>query len=85
MSSTTTQQAPPPPPAPTAVREAVGRPLRRLRSGELGAWPVIIGLIVIWIVFQTINDRFLTSQNLSNLALQIAGIGTISIGVVLVL
>jgi D-xylose transport system permease protein len=57
----------------------------RIRSGELGAWPVIIGLIVIWIVFQTLNDRFLTPQNLSNLTLQIAATGTISVGVVLVL
>jgi D-xylose transport system permease protein len=57
----------------------------RIRSGELGPWPVIIGLIIIWLVFQTLNDNFLTAQNLSNLTLQIAGIGTISIGVVLVL
>ncbi|HZM76960.1 MAG TPA: hypothetical protein VFC19_14590 [Candidatus Limnocylindrales bacterium] len=59
--------------------------LRRIRQGELGAWPVIIGLIVIWIVFQSLNDRFLTPQNLSNLTLQIAATGTISVGVVLVL
>ncbi|MFC6023348.1 sugar ABC transporter permease [Plantactinospora solaniradicis] len=58
---------------------------RRLRTGELGAWPVIIGLIVIWAVFQSLNDAFLTPQNLSNLALQIAATGTISVGVVLVL
>jgi D-xylose transport system permease protein len=58
---------------------------QRIRAGELGPWPVIIGVIVIWVVFQTINNNFLTAQNLSNLALQIAGIGTISIGVVLVL
>ncbi|HET6213483.1 MAG TPA: sugar ABC transporter permease [Micromonosporaceae bacterium] len=58
---------------------------RRVRSGELGAWPVIIGLIVIWIVFQSLNDRFLTPQNLSNLTLQIAATGTISVGIVLVL
>jgi len=57
----------------------------RLRSGELGAWPVIIGLVVIWVVFQSLNDRFLTPQNLSNLTLQIAATGTISVGIVLVL
>ena len=59
-------------------------PLKNLRSGELGAWPVIIGLLVIWAVFQLLNDRFLTPQNLSNLALQVAALGTISIGIVLV-
>lgn len=58
---------------------------RRLRTGELGAWPVIIGLIVIWVVFQSLNDRFLSPQNLSNLTLQIVATGTISVGVVLVL
>jgi D-xylose transport system permease protein len=63
----------------------LGTVRRRIRGGELGAWPVVIGLIVIWIVFQSLNDRFLTPQNLSNLSLQIAATGTISVGVVLVL
>jgi D-xylose transport system permease protein len=67
------------------TRSPLGAIQQRLRTGELGAWPVIIGLIVIWIVFQSLNSRFLTAQNLSNLTLQIAGVGTISIGVVLVL
>jgi len=58
---------------------------RRVRTGELGAWPVIIGLVIIWVIFQSLNDRFLTPQNLSNLALQIAATGTISVGIVLVL
>jgi D-xylose transport system permease protein len=58
---------------------------RRLRSGELGSWPVAIGLAVIWIVFQTLNASFLTPQNLYNLTLQIAATGAISVGIVLVL
>jgi D-xylose transport system permease protein len=58
---------------------------RRLRTGELGSWPVVIGLAVIWLVFQSLNENFLTPQNLSNLALQIAATGAISVGVVLVL
>lgn len=58
---------------------------RRVRGGELGAWPVLIGLVVIWIVFQALSDRFLTPQNLSNLALQITAVGMISVGIVLVL
>jgi D-xylose transport system permease protein len=40
---------------------------------------------VIWTIFQIANDRFLSAINLSNLALQIAAVATISIGVVLVL
>jgi D-xylose transport system permease protein len=59
--------------------------VRRLRGGELGSLPVVLGLAVIWIIFQSLNDRFLTPQNLSNLTLQIASTGLISVGVVLVL
>ncbi|MGH3715293.1 MAG: sugar ABC transporter permease [Micromonosporaceae bacterium] len=69
------------PEGPVSVR-AIGR---RLRSGELGSWPVVVGLAVIWVVFQSLNDNFLTSQNLYNLALQITATGAISIGVVMVL
>ena len=59
--------------------------LRRIRSGDLGMMPVIIGLIIIWIVFYTQNSRFLSSRNLVELSLDSATIGMISIGVVLVL
>ncbi len=46
---------------------------------------VLIGLAVIWTIFQIQNDRFLSAVNLTNLLLQIAAVGMISIGVVLVL
>jgi D-xylose transport system permease protein len=46
---------------------------------------VLIVLAIVWIVFAIAHDRFLTAVNLTNLALQIAAVGTISIGVVLVL
>jgi ABC-type xylose transport system permease subunit len=57
----------------------------RLRSGDLGSLPVVVGLIVIWAVFQSQNDAFLSSRNLVNLALQSAATGTIALGIVLVL
>jgi D-xylose transport system permease protein len=59
--------------------------LRRLAQGELGSLRVLIVLAIVWIVFAVAHDRFLTAVNLTNLALQIAAVGTISIGVVLVL
>lgn len=59
--------------------------LSRLRSGDLGSLPVVIGLIVIWAVFQSQNDAFLSPRNLVNLALQSAATGTIALGIVLVL
>jgi ABC-type xylose transport system permease subunit len=57
----------------------------QLRSGELGALPVIVGLVVIVIVFQSLNSVFLSSGNLVNLAQSIPSTGIIAIGVVLVL
>ena len=59
--------------------------LTRLRGGDLGPLPVVIGLIVIWAVFQAQNDAFLSSRNLVNLTLQCAATGTIALGIVLVL
>jgi ABC-type xylose transport system permease subunit len=57
----------------------------RLQAGELGSLPVIIGLVVIWGVLQVANGNFLSSRNLVNLTLQSAAVGTIAIGIVLVL
>lgn len=59
--------------------------LSRVRKGNLGSLPVIVGLAIIWVVFQLLNPFFLSSANLVNLALECAAIGTIAIGVVLVL
>lgn len=59
--------------------------INKLKSGDLGMVPVIVGLIVIWVVFQTQNSRFLSSRNLVQLSLDSATIGMISIGVVLIL
>ncbi len=56
-----------------------------LRSGELGALPIILGLLVIAVIFQSLNSNFLTDRNLVNLVVQMAGITTIAIGVVFVL
>ncbi|HEY5223841.1 MAG TPA: hypothetical protein VIJ18_12445 [Microbacteriaceae bacterium] len=57
----------------------------RIRNGDIGSLPVIIGLILIAAVFQTLNPLFLSSINLVNLMLDSAAIGTIAVGVVLVL
>lgn len=58
---------------------------RKLSQGELGSLPIIVGLAVIWIIFYTSNPRFLSPVNLTNLMLQISAMGTISVGLVLVL
>jgi D-xylose transport system permease protein len=58
---------------------------RRLARADLGQAPTIIGLLIIWGVFQSQNQNFLTSLNLTNLLLQIAAMGTIAVGITLVL
>ncbi len=75
------------PPIEAEVRERIspGAMLRRLARGELGSVRVLLGIAIIWTIFQVANDRFLSAVNLSNLTLQIAAVATISIGVVLVL
>jgi D-xylose transport system permease protein len=71
-------------PAPKAA-SPVTNFLRRIALGEFPSIRVIVGIAVIWTIFQLSNDRFLSSVNLSNLVLQITAVATISIGVVLVL
>jgi D-xylose transport system permease protein len=56
-----------------------------VRSGQLGSLPIIIGLVIIAIVFQSQNDRFLTASNFVNLIVQSAAFATIAMGIVFVL
>ncbi len=59
--------------------------LSRVRSGDLGSLPVVVGLVLIWAIFQALNPAFLSAGNLVNLTLQSAAVGTIAVGIVLVL
>ena len=68
-----------------SVSEYVRNYGMKLRSGDLGSLPMILGLIVIAIIFQSLNQNYLTPRNFVNLILQMAGITTIAIGVVYVL
>jgi D-xylose transport system permease protein len=75
-----------PPPAPAApARDSVGAYARRwltdVKSGDLGTLPIVVGLVVIAIVFQTQNDRFLTASNFVNLIVQTAPYAVIAMGV----
>jgi D-xylose transport system permease protein len=57
----------------------------RLRQGELGSLPAIVGLLAIWTYFEAKEPTYLSARNLSNLVLQIGVTGTLAVGVVLVL
>jgi D-xylose transport system permease protein len=62
-----------------------GQAMRRLVQGDLSSVRVVLGLVLIAIIFQVQEPRFLSAQNLTNLMLQITTIGLISVGVVYVL
>jgi len=59
--------------------------MRRLAQGDIGSLPVLLGLVLIALIFQFANRNFLTPLNLTNLMVQISAVGTISVGIVLVL
>ncbi|WP_321943392.1 sugar ABC transporter permease [Paraburkholderia tropica] len=57
----------------------------RIRSGDLGSLPVIVGLVIIWTVFTSLNPVFLSADNLVNLLFDCSTVGVISLGIVCVL
>jgi D-xylose transport system permease protein len=61
------------------------RALTRIRSGELGSWPVIIALALIVLVFSQTAQNFFTPGNFTNIITQMAGTCLLAYGVVFVL
>jgi D-xylose transport system permease protein len=57
----------------------------RLRSGEPGALPSVLGLIVLAVIFSQVSNRFLSRNNIGNLPGQGAYIAIIALGLVFVL
>jgi D-xylose transport system permease protein len=68
--------------APEVLAESLGEYfriwLRRVRSGESGALPVIIGLIALGAYFQISQPAFLSATNIANLMAQAGWIITIA-------
>jgi D-xylose transport system permease protein len=78
--------AAPPPATPEAPSSnTIGAYAQRwwtdVKSGELGSLPIVVGLVIIAIVFQIQNDRFLTASNFVNLIVQTAPYAVIAMGV----
>ncbi len=69
----------------TGIGGAIRSFADRVRSGELGALPVVVGLAIIWTVFQSLNSVFLSSNNLVNLLFDSSTVGVISLGIVCIL
>ena len=57
----------------------------RIRGGEMGALPAILGLIVLCTVFSILRPAFLTAGNFANLLSQGAAVVAIAMGLVFVL
>jgi D-xylose transport system permease protein len=75
--------------APELVANTLGEYVRgsfaRVRGGESGVLPVVAGLILISVLFQSLNSNFLTSRNLVNLLIQSAAISLLAMGEVFAL
>ena len=59
--------------------------VNRLRGGDMGSLPAILGLIFLFVVFASLNDRFLTTYNMANLVIQAGSICVMAMGIVFVL
>jgi D-xylose transport system permease protein len=59
--------------------------LRRVRGGDMGSLPAVLGLIVLFIVFGIANERFTSALNLANLVTQAGSICVLAMGLVFVL
>jgi D-xylose transport system permease protein len=70
--------------APELVANSLGEYLKasfaRVRAGESGVLPVVGGLLVISILFQSLNSNFLSSRNLVNLLIQGAAYMLLAMG-----
>jgi D-xylose transport system permease protein len=80
----------PPPVAPDApASETLGVYMNRwwvgVKAGDLGSLPIIVGLIIIAIVFQTANSNFLTAGNFVNLIVQSVAYALVAMGIVFIL
>ncbi|MEO3744236.1 ABC transporter permease [Plantactinospora sp. B5E13] len=74
---------------PAAPAPTVGGHLRnylaRVRGGDMGALPAVLGLLVLCLIFSTLHDNFFTEGNFANLFTQGAATTVIAMGLVFVL
>ncbi len=66
---------------PQALRDYVNK----IRSGDPGALPSVLGLVVLALIFNQVSDRFLSQANIGNLPGQGAYIAIIALGLVFIL
>src|SRR5690554_4978483 len=59
--------------------------LARIRGGDIGSLPAVLGLVVLCVMFAIVRPVFLTTGNFANLFLQGAQVTLIAMGLVFVL
>ncbi len=69
----------------SGVKGWIASMVDRVRAGDLGVLPVVLGVVVIWTVMQSLNDVFLSPRNLVNLTMESVPVGMIALGIVCVL
>ncbi len=67
------------------LKDAMGDYWSRIKSGDIGALPAVLGLVVLCGVFGAMSNVFLTSSNFANLLTQAAAVTVIAMGLVFVL
>jgi D-xylose transport system permease protein len=69
----------------TGIGGSVRAFIDRVKAGDLGSLPVVVGLAIIWTVFTVLNPIFLSPNNLVNLLFDCSTVGVIALGIVCVL
>ena len=69
----------------SGMRGALSSSLEKIRSGDLGLLPVILGIVLIYVIFQNLNPFFLSSNNMANLLMESTAVGFMALGIVFVL
>src|SRR5664280_2930369 len=73
------------PPAAESAGAYLRASLVRIKGGETGVLPVVAGLLLVSVLFQSLNNHFLTAGNLVNLLVQAAVFSLLAMGEVFAL
>ena len=63
-----------------SVPEYLRASISRIRAGQVGILPVVGGLLLVSVIFQSLNSQFLTAGNLVNLLVQAAVFSVLAMG-----
>lgn len=69
----------------SSLGDSVRAYVQRVRGGDMGALPAMTGLLVLFIVFWLLSDKFLTPLNMANLISQSGSLIILAMGLIPVL